>query len=289
MQNSSTASSNVIPFDFHGQGVRATTIDGEPWFVASDVCRILSIVNTTQAVQALDDDERSMFNIGPQGPVNIINESGLYTLILRNRDAVKKGSKPHAFRRWVTSEVLPSIRKHGRFEDASRKMPAMLDGLIGVSEMTAFKGLIRQKVSFLPSEHQRSAGARLYSAVHTRFNVARTELIQHQDFSDACNFVAAYAIEGEYIPHAADLIPKLGARDRFMVSADARGIQKIEPIPHDAYVLTLEELIRGMFLDCDIPISTEAMFSILSAATENLKGRALHQAHAIKQAKRSAA
>lgn len=93
--------------DEFGQ-VRIVEIDGEPWFVAADVCRVLEIQNTTQALNNLDADERSIFNIGRQGNANIINESGLYALVLKSR-------KPDAkrFRKWLTSEVVPSIRKNG--------------------------------------------------------------------------------------------------------------------------------------------------------------------------------
>ncbi|MDM5188596.1 phage antirepressor [Bacillus sp. DX4.1] len=88
-----------------------TVIRGEDvWFVAKDVCEALEIRNTTQAMQKLEEDERAMFNIGRQSNINIINESGLYTLIMTSR-------KPQArvFKKWVTSEVLPTIRKHGAY------------------------------------------------------------------------------------------------------------------------------------------------------------------------------
>ncbi|EFI3745613.1 Bro-N domain-containing protein, partial [Escherichia coli] len=62
--------------------VRVVMINGDPWFVANDICNALSIQNVTQAIARLDEDERSMFNIGRQGQANIISESGLYTLIL---------------------------------------------------------------------------------------------------------------------------------------------------------------------------------------------------------------
>ncbi|EJS1807457.1 hypothetical protein NW668_004527 [Escherichia coli] len=95
--------------------VRVVMINGEPWFVANDICNALSIQNVTQAIARLDEDERSMFNIGRQGQANIISESGLYTLILRCRDAVKQGTTAWRFRKWVTNEVLPSIRKNGEY------------------------------------------------------------------------------------------------------------------------------------------------------------------------------
>ena len=91
--------------------VRVVTQNGEPWFVAIDACEILEIKNTTDAMKRLDDDEATRFNLGGLvGEVNVVNESGLYSLILGSR-------KPEArkFKKWVTSEILPSIRKHGAY------------------------------------------------------------------------------------------------------------------------------------------------------------------------------
>lgn len=86
-------------------------IDGEPWFVAKDICDILGIVNPTDALnKGLEDFERARFNLGRQGEVNIINESGFYTLVLRSRKSIAK-----PFRIWVTSKVLPEIRKTGGY------------------------------------------------------------------------------------------------------------------------------------------------------------------------------
>ena len=90
--------------------IRTVSINDEPWFVASDICRALDIQNVTQAVQKLDDDERSMFNIGRQGNANCVNEYGLYSLVLASRKPEAKKSK-----RWITHEVIPSIRKHGGY------------------------------------------------------------------------------------------------------------------------------------------------------------------------------
>ena len=97
-------------FNFNGSQVRALTIDNEPWFVATDACKILGLTNTTVALQRLDEDERSKLNLGRQGKTNIVNEYGLYTLILASRK-----SEAHKFKRWVTHEVLPAIHKHGAY------------------------------------------------------------------------------------------------------------------------------------------------------------------------------
>lgn len=93
--------------------VRTLVIDGEPWFVAKDICDILGIVNPTDALnKGLENFERARFNLGRQGEVNIINESGFYTLVLRSRKSIAK-----PFRIWVTSKVLPEIRKTGGYVD----------------------------------------------------------------------------------------------------------------------------------------------------------------------------
>lgn len=106
------ADGRITPFLFEGEHtVREVEQAGRPWFVAADVCAIHGIKNVTQAVAPLDPDERSMFNIGRQGDVIIVSESGLYTMILRSRDAVKSGTVAHRFRKWVTSEVLPALRR----------------------------------------------------------------------------------------------------------------------------------------------------------------------------------
>lgn len=102
-----------IHHTFENHNVRALVIQGEPWFVAADVCQALAIRNNRDAIARLDEDERGVANTDtPSGrqEMGIINESGLYSLILTSR-------KPEAkrFKKWVTSEVLPSLRKHGSY------------------------------------------------------------------------------------------------------------------------------------------------------------------------------
>lgn len=97
--------------------------NGKPWFVVTDICRALNYTNVTAAVNPLDRDERSKFNLGRQGNAWAVNESGLYTLILRSRSATTPGTIQHRFRKWVTSEVLPAIRKTGSYSvDQSKEV-----------------------------------------------------------------------------------------------------------------------------------------------------------------------
>lgn len=104
--------------------VRTVTIDNEPWFVAKDVCDAIGVSNPTMSLQALDDNEvsdLSLTEVSSNGTEQarkhrIISEGGMYTLVLRCRQATTEGTAPHAFRKWVTGEVLPSIRKQEKYE-----------------------------------------------------------------------------------------------------------------------------------------------------------------------------
>lgn len=106
--------------------IRTVVIDGEPWFVAKDVCDILGIKNPTDALnKGLEEFERARFNLGRQGEANIISESGFYTLVIRSR---KQVAKP--FRIWVTREVLPTIRKTGQYVAGDRnKVESMVEDM----------------------------------------------------------------------------------------------------------------------------------------------------------------
>lgn len=99
--------------------IRTITKDNEPWFVASDICRSLDLSNPTMAMQRIDDDEKAKFNLGLSGgETNCVNEYGLYSLALASR---KKEAKD--FKRWITHEVLPSIRKNGGYIAGQETMP----------------------------------------------------------------------------------------------------------------------------------------------------------------------
>lgn len=93
--------------------VRAVTLEGEPWFVAADVCRALGIGNSRDATARLDDDEKGVVStdtLGGKQELTIVNEPGLYALVLSSRKPEAK-----AFKRWITHEVIPSIRKTGGY------------------------------------------------------------------------------------------------------------------------------------------------------------------------------
>lgn len=97
--------------------IRVVEQNGQPWFVAKDVCEALELSNTSMAINRLEDDERAKFNLGRQGSTNIVNEYGLYNLVLASRKPEAK-----AFKRWITHEVLPTIRKTGGYIAGSENL-----------------------------------------------------------------------------------------------------------------------------------------------------------------------
>ena len=113
-------------FNYNGNEVRTIQKDGEPWWVLKDVCEVLDISQAVRVAERLDEDEVSQTHItdslGRQQSTYIINESGLYNVILRSD---KPEAKP--FRKWVTSEVLPSIRKHGAYMTPQKIEEALLN------------------------------------------------------------------------------------------------------------------------------------------------------------------
>ena len=116
---------NIQIFKYENNDVRTVEQDGEPWFVLKDVCKALGIGNSRMVVDRLDEDEKGVSQIDTPGGlqnVSIISESGLYNVILRSD---KPEAKP--FRKWVTSEVLPSIRKHGAYMTPQKIEEALLN------------------------------------------------------------------------------------------------------------------------------------------------------------------
>lgn len=135
----------IMPFAYEGSQVRTITIDGEPWFVAKDICDILELGDTGRAMERIEPDEGTRIQIDhPQNPEKVIevyavNEPGLYSLVLGSR-------KPEAktFKRWITREVLPAIRKTGTYSIQPMTELQILRGAIDqieIAQKTATQAL----------------------------------------------------------------------------------------------------------------------------------------------------
>lgn len=186
--------SQLSTFNFESNSIRTLAINNEPWFVAVDICKVLNLSSPSMAIANLDDDEKYTLSLteGIEGvgkqvqELNLVSESGMYTLILRCRDAVKKGSIPHRFRKWVTAEVLPTIRKTGKYESKT-----------SVNDRTGLRNAVNMLVSKKGLIYSEA-----YHLVHQRFNVESIEDLTLEQLPEAVEYVHKIILEGELITEA---------------------------------------------------------------------------------------
>jgi prophage antirepressor-like protein len=163
-RNCQSGTSEITPFAFPatGQPVRTVTVDGQPWFVAADVCAVLSIGRPQDSVRYLDEDERGRCSVDtPSGEQNMltVNEPGLYSLILRSRK-----SEARAFKRWITHEVLPAIRSTGSYTAAPQfEIPRTLGEALRLAASQADE-IERQRLQLATAEPKAEAWDVLASA-----------------------------------------------------------------------------------------------------------------------------
>ncbi|MCK9928116.1 phage antirepressor KilAC domain-containing protein [Frankia sp. Mgl5] len=172
----------IVPFDFEGTAVRVLTIDGEPWWVAGDVTRVLGYRLASDAVRWLDDDEKGTQPVRTPGGVQnalVVNEPGLYSLILRSKIEEAK-----RFKRWVTHEVIPSIRRTGRYEVApapaapAALMPSHAEALRGWADALEQQQIAVARVAELePSARSFD----VLAAAHGDYSVAGAASILNRD------------------------------------------------------------------------------------------------------------
>lgn len=164
--------SEIITFNFDNVDFRAIEIDGQVWAVGTDVCKALGYRDAEKGLRMLDDDEKGTHIVGTAGGdqnLLIINESGLYSLILRSR-------KPEAkrFKKWVTSEVLPSIRKTGAYHHGQAAESAQDSDLQELIEA------LRDKINLLEENRSLVKG----QITHDKFKGVARQLFEKTDFND---------------------------------------------------------------------------------------------------------
>lgn len=144
-----------IPFDYEGRPVRTVVIEGEPWWVAADVCAILGYSRVGDALRMLDTDDLGTHLVRSPDeqvrPAQVVSEPGLYSLILRSKRREAKD-----FKRWVTHEVIPQIRKTGHYELPASQGPALPD-------LSTFEGQL-SVIDMLRDQVERRQAAELEAA-----------------------------------------------------------------------------------------------------------------------------
>lgn len=287
---------SVSPFSFGTHAVRVIVKDGAPWFVAKDICDTLGYSNSRKTLaDHLDDDEKGVTNsdtLGGSQKLTIINESGLYALVLRSR-------KPEArkFAKWVTSEVLPAIRKTGGYELPNLYKQQPGDKLNSYQQQQ-LRGLLEEFVKHLPKDKQAGFMMQGWSKLKSHFGVAYRE-IPCERFDEAVSLLTRHVVEHAkpqpieaqpgrirvnpqtLIENAARIAGQLfgealkqGALggspiDRFVVTADYKGGQcNMEVIERDAYVLPLPRLAE--VIRSSEPIALSEVAALMGACAEKL-------------------
>ena len=214
MKSIAKAQNDFTIFKFGDSEIRVINKCGEPWFVAKDVCDALNLTNSRKALTALDDDEKGVtlsYTLGGEQNLSIVSESGMYTLVLRCRDAVNKGSVPHKFRKWVTAEVLPSIRKTGSYGNTLKAKKA-LPGKITTEQQEAIKQLVMSRGQSLPKEKQAKAMITMWSSLKSHFGCSYREISEEQ-FTEALSLAARVPLEGELIGKQEKSTNELSAKE----------------------------------------------------------------------------
>lgn len=226
---------------------------GDLWFVAADVCSALEVQNVTQAVSRLDEDERSMFNIGRQGEASIINESGLYSLILGSR-------KPEAkkFKKWVTSEVLPTIRKTGRYETPAEP------GITPAQQRQLQEAIAAR----FPDGKKRPYA---WSRFNNHFQLGSYKQLPTSKTDEALSYIATMQ-GGEDAPTGLERAALEQLRfARFCLYFDADGKMNLKEIPAGARMMQDADIAR-IVGDPGAMVDRNLLPDIISAAANRLRG-----------------
>lgn len=188
-----------------GQQVRTISIESKPWFVLKDVCNILEITNVTETLKRLEEDEFSttevIDSIGRSQEVYIVNEYGLYSLVMTSR---KKQAKE--FKRWVTHDVLPSIRQTGSYVQVTNEQPELLQKVNELeNKLNSFvtldsheqqllqKAIARRVYSIVEEKEKRHlAFAELHREIRDRFGVPSYRDVAKLDFQKGIQYIGGW-------------------------------------------------------------------------------------------------
>jgi len=186
--NLAQAKKEFTIFRFGGKEIRVIDKDGDPWFVAKDVCGALELTNSRKALTSLDDDEKgvtSTYTPGGNQEVAVVSESGMYTLVLRCRDAVNEGTVPHKFRKWVTAEVIPAIRKTGEYVKGAKTT---------VDQRTPLRDAVNMLVGKKGLRYDDA-----YNMVHQRFAIDSIDELELEQIPMAVEYIHRIVLDGEYL------------------------------------------------------------------------------------------
>lgn len=217
---------NNLTFSFDNNPINVILINGEPWFFAKEVCAALNIKNSRKALTALDEDEKGVTlsdTLGGKQHVGIISESGAYTLALRCRDAIKKGTKPYNFRRMVTKEILPTIRKTGSYT-----------ATINTEQQFQIKEAVLNAAQRTGETYQS-----VYRRFYNQFKIPKYQDLLAKDFDDAIAYLG-----GNRVSFNPEIVDTITHQDMTNISALCTNMRYIE-----AWWLKMQPAIRAFNQD----------------------------------------
>lgn len=176
---------SIVQFSFESSSIRTLGDAISPLFVAADVAAILGYGSTKDATRILDDDEKQTVSIDTNGgkqSMTAVTESGLYAMIFKSK-------RPEAkrFRKWVTSEVLPAIRKTGRYEAQETITPA---------EQRAIQVAVAARAKKTAANYQT-----IYRAIKARYQIARYDQLPRTKLADCLEFIKEVELDVPEVPH----------------------------------------------------------------------------------------
>lgn len=177
----STSAQNPTVFNFNNSDLRVFDRNGNPWFAAADIATIFNIANIRKRLDSLDEDERCSLKLQRGGTLTIVSESGMWTLVLRSDAALEKGTPAYKARKWVTSEVLPAIRKTGQYSTA--------DKMKAVATLTPAQQLAIQQAVGRRAQKTANHYQTIYRAIKLRYQIARYDQLPQSLFEDCLKFI----------------------------------------------------------------------------------------------------
>lgn len=253
-----TSTQPPVAFNFNNSEVRTLNIGDAVWFVCADIAEALGYRDAHNAARCLDNDEKGTQIVStPSGDqsLTIINESGLYALVLRSR-------KPEArkFAKWVTSEVLPAIRKTGSYTQPA--LPQFIN--------PTMQGILFTLMSVQFPEGKDRPYA--WSRFNNHFSINSYKNLPYEKYMDAFDYIPTMPTK----QHAAlpDLTSAFLPPDgRYLVSFENGRAGQPLPVPRDACVMTMEQMLKAMNEPNGMFVDTKTLFEFVTATVNRLAQR----------------
>lgn len=211
---------------------------------------------------------------------DVVNKRAKHLILWTERGAARHAKMLDTDEAWEVFEKLEDSYFQIKGQGGSSfpvPVQTLMGTVIGSDGEHVLDQVIDQKAYALPVALRRSFKHTMKSRLRTRFSVQKTALIPAEELANACNFVAAYVLEGDLLPKRERVEIVGGPQKRYLVAFNHKGEQTVEEVPNDAYVLSQHDLMEGMVATPgDIPVSTPDMFNFLMAAVVNLKSRYEH-------------